>query len=194
LRAPDSPRLRYFGCANFFDPDPADERAMQDMVRRLGAHLRDLVEFRGVFTLDGILAEDGFLATEVNPRFGAALSYVLPHVALQFVNHALTEDAITVDVPELERVVLAAGRGPRWGGAWGPVRRRFDHTERRELEPGITLETGPSKLTGGFMRLEFDPDSHVGELLAPRVVTALAHADAEFDLGLGPLTAAAMRR
>ena len=48
------------------------------MVKAIGDELRSRVDFRGVFTVDGVMTADGFLPTYLNPRFGAALPPRLP--------------------------------------------------------------------------------------------------------------------
>jgi hypothetical protein len=193
LRAPRPPRLRYAGCATYFDPSPDDTATMRAAVRRLGARLRSIVDFRGVFTIDGIVSDDGFVATECNPRFGAALGYALgalPDLPLLLLHYALVERAVSVSVPMVEEAVMRAGTGRRWGGAWIPLVKKFDTTEKHDCGPDATLTLGPGPL-GGFLLLDFDADrTPAGPSIAPRVVEVLAHADAEFDLGLGPLAPA----
>ena len=71
LRRPTGDRLQYAGCATFWDPPDADRDTMRAAAHRLGEHLRELVAYRGSFTLDGIIGVDGFVATECNPRPGA---------------------------------------------------------------------------------------------------------------------------
>ena len=69
--------LRYAGCATFWDPP--DGRPRRDARRRRGGSasvLRDEVDFRGAFTLDGVATVDGFRPTELNPRFGAGLGVI----------------------------------------------------------------------------------------------------------------------
>lgn len=68
-------RLRYGGAgATTWRPAEATTAAMRATARRVGAHLRDTVDYRGVFTVDGVLTPDGFRPTELNPRFGAAIA------------------------------------------------------------------------------------------------------------------------
>ena len=69
--------LRYAGCATFWDPPDAirerDARAPHGASANV---LRDEVDFRGAFTLDGVATVDGFRPTELNPRFGAGLGVI----------------------------------------------------------------------------------------------------------------------
>jgi hypothetical protein len=79
LRAPCAPRLRYCGCATFFDPSPDDVATMRTAVRSIGEHLRATVGYRGAFTVDGIASADGWVATECNPRSAPVSATSRPH-------------------------------------------------------------------------------------------------------------------
>jgi hypothetical protein len=81
LRWPRSGRSRWSPCAARGRPacttsgrppsgtPPDEDRAvMRDLVRRVGAGLRHRVGYRGAFTVDGVLAAEGVLPTEPNPR------------------------------------------------------------------------------------------------------------------------------
>jgi len=70
--------FEYSRTATFWDPTDAEREQMRSIVRSVGDALREHVNYRGVFTLDGVLTSDGFRPTEVNPRFGAALPVLLP--------------------------------------------------------------------------------------------------------------------
>lgn len=71
-------KFEYSRAATFWDPDPGDRRDMRATAVAIGDALRARANYRGVFTLDGVLTPDGFRPTEVNPRFGAALPPRLP--------------------------------------------------------------------------------------------------------------------
>jgi hypothetical protein len=66
LRRVDQQTFFYAGCATFFDPPGAVTEAMRDLARRVGAHLRSTVGFRGAFSVDGVIGADGFRPTELN--------------------------------------------------------------------------------------------------------------------------------
>jgi hypothetical protein len=68
----------YSRAATFWDPTDDARADMRTTARAIGDALRAAVDFRGVFTVDGVLTTDGFRPTEVNPRFGAALPPRLP--------------------------------------------------------------------------------------------------------------------
>jgi hypothetical protein len=208
LRAPTAPRLRYCGCATFFDPPAPARAAMRAAAQCIGEYLRATVGFRGAFTVDGIATPDGWVATECNPRFGAGLGYVAdtaPELCLALLQGAVVEGAADVASAELERCVVAAGAQTRWGGAWTNVARRFDETSSWALvgdaagyrfadtdeTADAVLEVGPAR-GGGFVRVRFDvARTPRGPSIAPRAVAALAFADGELDLAIGSLAPAA---
>jgi hypothetical protein len=191
LRSPARPRLRYMGCATYFDPSAPDVADMRAAVKRVGEVLRQRVRFRGSFTIDGILSADGWVATECNPRFGAALGYTAkaaPDLCFLLLHHAVVEDVVDVPSDTLEAVVVAAADVCRWGGAWTTTDRQFDDSASVAVEsPAGTLTAGPGAL-GGFVRFEADPlATPVGPSFAPLAARAFERADTEFGVGLGPL-------
>ena len=203
LRPPGSSRLRYCGAATFWDPPDADREAMRALARRVGAGLRARVGYRGGFTIDGVLAEEGFLPTELNSRFGAGLGTIgrsLPDLPLELLNAALVEGE-RLDVPwhGIEALLLEAADATRAGGAWTFTDRPGDAEHRLLLDAGAwrlatgaeqaaaTLTLGPSNL-GGFVRLDLDPARVApGPAVAPLAAGAFAFADRELGTDLGPL-------
>jgi hypothetical protein len=112
-------RLVYGGAAaTTWRPADADTRAMREMTHRVGEHLRDTVGYRGVFTIDGVLtADEGFLPTELNPRFGAAIATLGRGSGLPlYLLHCLSIDAPDLDwrATELEQAIIG---GRAWAGA-----------------------------------------------------------------------------
>ncbi len=207
LRTADA-GFRYAGVASYWDP-PAEARTeMRAAARRVGALLRDEVGFAGSYGIDGVLTTDGFRPTELNPRMGGGLSVVaraVPDIPL-FPLHwiAAAGDPIGVTAAALEATLTAAADARRGGGGWVFVGRTLTETSthRVVVEDGICRragaeETPDAEITmgpgaeGGFVRCILDPDrTTVGPSVAPRVCSVLAWADAEFDLGLGPLAPA----
>lgn len=205
FRCPGTSRFHYGRAATFWDPAPADREAMRDTARRLGEHLRASVGYRGAFTLDGILTADGFMPTELNPRFGAALGMInlaVPELPLMLLNLALVE-GVEVDwrPREVEALLLERADAQRAGSTMAmtstlqtgnvTLRLALDDTGWREVPEGApadaTLTFGPAA-TGGIVFAAFDPSrTPVGPPLAPRAVSLLAWADARLGLGLGPL-------
>ena len=49
----------YAGCATYWDPDPGIREQMRAIARRAGDRLREEVDFRGTFTVDGVVTSDG---------------------------------------------------------------------------------------------------------------------------------------
>jgi hypothetical protein len=133
LRQPGSNRLHYAGAATFWDPPAADREAMRDLARRVGEGLRDRVGYRGAFTVDGVLAAEGFLPTELNPRLGAGLAMMtgrLPGLPVALLDRALIEgEAVAFSAGDLEEQVLAAADRTRTGGAWSVTRVTTEATE-----------------------------------------------------------------
>ena len=74
LRRKGSDRLVYAGAATTWEPSDTVRIQMESAVVRVGEHIRKKVGYRGSFTMDGVVTADGFLPTELNPRFGGALS------------------------------------------------------------------------------------------------------------------------
>ena len=117
FRRPDSNRLTYAGAATAWDPPQVDREFMRTAAQRVGSHLRAQYGYRGVFTLDGIMTKQGFLPTELNPRFGAAmrgLTSSLPDLPLFLIHRALCE-GIELDYQprRLEELVLDAAEQHR---------------------------------------------------------------------------------
>jgi hypothetical protein len=200
-----SGRLQYAGAATFWDPPTADREAMRELARRVGEGLGDRVGYRGAFTVDGVLAAEGFLPTELNPRLGAALSVMtrdLPGLPVALLDRALIEgDAVAFGPGDLEDQVLAAADRTRAGGAWSVTEVAAEATEELAVvfEGGAcrpaaedrpadgVLAFGPSGV-GGFVRLSLHADRiPAGPPVAPLAVAAFALADERFGTGIGPL-------
>jgi hypothetical protein len=208
LRRPGSNRLHYAGAATFWDPPDADREVMRDLARRVGAGLRERVGYRGAFTVDGVLAAEGFRPTELNPRFGAGLATMtrdLADLPVSLLDRALIEgETHAYAAGDLERQVLSVADRTRAGGAWTVTDEPADVT--RELavafEGGAcrpaadgrpadgVLSFGPSGV-GGFVRLALDPGRvPAGPSVAPLAVAAFALADERFGTGIGRLAPA----
>jgi hypothetical protein len=200
-----SNRLHYAGAATFWDPPVADREVMRDLARRVGAGLRERVGYRGAFTVDGVLAAEGFRPTELNPRFGAGLATMtrdLADLPVSLLDRALIEgETLAYAADDLERQVLSVADRTRAGGAWTVTEEPADAT--RELAvtfaggacrpaadgrpPDGVLSFGPSGV-GGFVRLAIDPGRvPAGPSVAPLAVAAFALADERFGTRIGRL-------
>ena len=176
-RPPDGPSgFVVGGLSTWWDPPPAD-REMRASARRVGNYLRDAVDYRGGFSLDGILTRDGFRPTEVNPRFSSGLVTLvrslpdLPLIAIQCALVSGADPGVTAD--ELEGLVVSAADKRRYGAAATlttavhpretDARRvvldgqRYRVARDGEADHG-TLSLGPSAV-GGLVRLDPDPRS-----------------------------------
>jgi hypothetical protein len=207
LRTPDT-AFRYAGVASYWDPPVAVREEMRAAARRVGALLRDEVGFAGSYGIDGVLTAEGFRPTELNPRMGGGLSVVaraVPDIPL-FPLHWIAAEGLPVGVTahELEETLTTAADARRGGGGWVFVSRPFADTSTHHVvvegdfcrpagegePPDAEVTIGPGA-EGGYVRCILDPDrTPVGPSVAPRVCAVLAWADAEFDMGLGPLTPA----
>jgi hypothetical protein len=208
LQRPGTPRLCYAGTATFWDPAREDRDEMRAAARRVGEGLRERIDFRGAFTVDGVLTADGFRPTELNPRAGAGLGPIgaaLPALPLQLLHVAARDDAeLDAQPAELERLVVEASDRSRQGAAYIATvtpfpettthRITFDGTMCRVTDDeelaDATVMLGPSNI-GGFVRITPAADrTPAGPSIAPLAVAAFALTDAVWGAGIGPLAPA----
>ena len=103
--------FNYLGAATSWRAAPALAEEMSAFVERAGAHLRERFAYRGVFTVDGVATRDGFLPTELNPRFGGALGRLngaCPDLPLYFLHLCTIEGRLSDPRPELLRETILA--------------------------------------------------------------------------------------
>ena len=182
---------------------------MREAARRAGAHLRDTLGYRGVFTLNGVMTQDGFFPTELNPRFGAALLVLgraLPELPLVLMHFASIEGlALDWRGEEIERLIVSAGDTTRqlsftamgsrpvtesesFALVRDPTWRVATEADTHLPQSVGTLGPGP---TGAYVRVGLNPAHYtVGPAAGPLVAEVVAVLDAHFELGIGPLTAA----
>jgi hypothetical protein len=180
---------------------------MREVARRVGLHLQRVHDYRGGFSVDGVLTSEGFRPTELNPRFAGGLSTIgkgVPEVPLELVQMAAVR-GIDLDVTavELEGLLLPAADAHRYGSAYhvipvpGPAQTQsFDVTGGpdglRVAGPGEvvigTVERGPANL-GSLIR--FTPAQMTpGMRMAPYAVAMCALTDRLWGTGIGPVAAA----
>ncbi|MCZ6783952.1 MAG: hypothetical protein O7G30_11660 [Proteobacteria bacterium] len=200
--------LLYAGLGTFWDPLDADREAMRALARRVGAAMRERAGFVGAFTIDGVVAEEGFLPTEINSRFGAGLGSIgaaLPTLPLAALTLAVAEGETLDYRPEwLEEVMVREADRHRSGQGARVLHQPREETVTRELvgdgdgfrfandeeEGDASLILGPAA-AGAFLRISPRPERMPrGGSLAPFVVKAFAFADRALGTGLGPLEAA----
>ncbi|NOY54989.1 MAG: hypothetical protein GXP34_03290 [Actinobacteria bacterium] len=208
LRPESGGKLHYGGAATFWDPSAADRTEMRAAAEAVGSVLRESVDYRGAFTIDGVMTEDGFRPTELNTRFGASIRGLLagvPDLPFRVIQAALIEgEPLEYRSRELERLIVDSADEHRGGGALATVDRRQAETDTRHLvadgagyrearggeEADATLQFGPGGL-GGLVFFRPDPErTPVGPSLAPLAAAALGLADEMWNLGIGSLAPA----
>jgi len=205
----DVDQFVYAGASTCWDPPAADRDAMRDVARTVARGLRERVGYRGGFSVDGVLTADGFLPTELNPRFSgglAAISQGMPDFPLALVQAALVSGHDPgIGAAAFEQTLVRSADAHRWGGGGVLLSTvQPERTERRAVVlsggpvlparhgelPEAELMLGPSQV-GGFLRLELTQGClPAGARIAPRVVEAFALADRLWGTGLGATTAA----
>lgn len=197
-------RFRYAGTASYWVPDEDHVVAMQEKAVRLGRHLQKTLGYRGTFTLDGVLTADGFMPTEVNPRFGVGLGVLtsVAGVSLSLIDKLLLADIEENWEPRQLEEQLRDECGTRGAGACfflvpqvvvdeESVKLAFDKEWRVEPDAeDATMTRGPAA-TGGIVRVVPDRErTPFGPSLAPRIVAALRLADQLWEIGSADLVAA----
>ncbi|HEX6255504.1 MAG TPA: hypothetical protein VFZ70_06795 [Euzebyales bacterium] len=201
LRRPGRSDLLYAGMATVWDPPAADRDEMRDHARRVGAHLRSSVGYRGAFSIDGVLTADGFRPTELNPRFSAALDMqgAAAEVPAGLIHYAVVEGVnISWDPTWLERHVVDRADDARQArchivaavavGERTIALRRADGGwhETEVAAADVTVQCGPSPV-GTFVRIVPEMPTLVpGQSVAALTASVLTWADTRLGLGLGP--------
>jgi hypothetical protein len=188
LRRPTS-RFLYTGCATYWDPPDGDRTYMRDVARRVGAVLRDRHNYRGAFTVDGVVTADGFRPTELNPRAGAATGAMTnpSGVPFQFLNKALIEqEDIEPRASELEELIVSTADAQRGGGAYASVPGPAWEQQTHELKDG-TFTLGPSGIGRFALYAPKAETVEIGSSFAPRAVEAFAYMDETFGTEFGTL-------
>ncbi len=208
LRPVGAPTFFYAGCATFYDPPAGATATMRDAARRVGTCLRERLQYRGAFTIDGIVSSDGFVPTELNPRSGAGLNLMVraqPDLPLQLLLDALVGGyALPYDPIELEQTLTAGADAHRAGGTWHPLAVPVEAVDQRSVvgnERGwrwaVDGEAASGEVvagnhsSGSFVRLTAAAtETPAGPPFAPRAAAFWAFADRELGTGVGPLEAA----
>ena len=204
LRATGSSRFLFAGLSSWWDPSPADRDEMRTAAANVGVLLGEQFGLRGGFSIDGVLGADGFLPTELNPRFSGGLGMLargLPGLPLLLAQMAAASGRdLGVSAAELEDLIVTSADSSRYGVAQ-TVSAAVESTATETVEvtggPGGlvvaadgepvigTVELGPANW-GSLVR--FQPVAmEPGERLAPLAVAALRFADERWGTGFGPL-------
>ncbi|HSM02146.1 MAG TPA: hypothetical protein VK960_06920 [Acidimicrobiia bacterium] len=203
FRTPGSDRFRYASASSSWDPTDEVREEMRAAARRVGSHLRDLVDFKGAFTMDGVVTSDGWLPTELNPRFGAGLGIIaraadMPLLGISRLLAARETEGL--DAAEIESISVEASDANRHLGGFSVVTQRIDETEERraawdgervrfvEGDGGnAAMMRGPAAM-GGMVRFTLDQEQIVpGTQAAPVVREAFRATDEEWGTGIGEL-------
>ncbi|MEM9380585.1 MAG: hypothetical protein AAGB93_11600 [Planctomycetota bacterium] len=200
MRDPDAGRFVYASVSTFWDAGPDVTREMRGVAERVGAALREDLGYRGSFTVDGVLTEDGFRPTELNPRFGAGFHTMakgMPDCPLYLLDLALREgEDLDWRPRELERLVRESAEENPVGGGARLTSRRIDD----QVTGGLVLEgdrvrmaadgeavdatyvLGPGP-TGGRCRVDLVPERTTrGALATPRIARLLDYLARHHDL------------
>ena len=205
LRIPGTRTLRYSGVSTIWDPPERARTQMRRVARQVGEALRERVRFRGPFTIDGVLGEDGFLPTELNTRQGGALNAVtagVPTLPLTWLCLAAIEGLDLDWQPRrMERVLLEVADRRRSGRAMARTDRPRSETTFHPLAVGARGLRRARNRGEAASRLAVGPGAtgtHIGWLPDPReiprgtsiarsAVAAFAWSDRVLDTGIGPL-------
>jgi hypothetical protein len=196
----------YGGMSTHWDPPETDRQAMRGAARQVAERLAAQVGYLGGFSVDGVLTVDGFLPTELNPRFSGGLGAIakgLPDFPLQLVLAALVSGYDTgLTAAQFEAMLVESADAHRWGGGGLSLAsvRPTETDERaiivsdndvrlaRDEEPSHgALMLGPSA-TGAYLRFEPHADRVLpGRSIAPMVASAFAVADQIWNTAIGRL-------
>lgn len=200
----------YGGSSTAWEPPAADRQAMRTLAKRVGAHLRDAMAFRGVFTIDGVLTVDGFRPTELNPRYGAAIGALARGTGIPlYLLHLCVIERPDLDwrPAELETFILGAADEHLSAATWhvlegtpvtdlraAVLHERGDGLRLVEVADATaaaeatdesivaTVQLGPSG-SGGYLRIDLR-DHPRGRAVAPFGARAFAAVSDAWDLGL----------
>ncbi|MEM7433995.1 MAG: hypothetical protein AAF436_02505 [Myxococcota bacterium] len=211
LRRPGASQFVYSGFNSYWHPGVAAATSMRDIARRVGETLRDSLDYRGPYTIDGIMTEDGFVPTELNPRTGGAMSLysgALPEFPLHVLLWCAIEgerlhfqpsvfEELLVDALDANpqaRCHTAVGTPNPFGEETKTFRFAADGDAFRLAEDGDSLAgeltVGPTHV-GTYLRFSPNPVSTArGPSLAPLVCKAFEYAEATLGLPVGALRSA----
>lgn len=208
FRRPDDLRFFYSALTTMWDPPPDRRREMRAAARKVGAVLRSKVGYRGAFGIDGVMTSDGFLPTELNPRFSSGLAMqaaTAGEYPLGDINRMLIErESLDLRPSELEAAIVEGADRARGARCLAPIR-HLDVTDTTEValnwtgldwratsddHADATLRLGPSPLGALVMFTLNDRHSlEPGPPFALKAAKVFALTDAMWDTRIGPLIA-----
>lgn len=185
MRISYSNEFFYAGTATYWDPATSDREYMRNMAKRVGNALRDMVDYLGIFTVDGVLTKDGFRPTEMNTRSGAGIKPLITELTddlpLELVVQAMASGAILDYKPViLESLIISSADKHRSGGTWKALSAHLPKMDKRpikltengwewakDVDSDGTVSVGPGPL-GSFVRLTPNSSSiKAGNSFAP---------------------------
>jgi hypothetical protein len=207
LRAPGSSRFLFAGLSSWWDPPLADRDEMRSAAAKVGALLDEQFALRGGFSIDGVLGADGFLPTELNPRFSGGLGTLargLPGLPLLLSQMAAASRRdLGVSAAELEDLIVTSADSSRHGVAQTvSTAVESNATETADVtgdarglyvaadgDPVVgSVDLGPANW-GSLVR--FRPTAlEPGDRLADRAVAAFRFADERWGTGFGAVEVA----
>ena len=196
----------YCGGAGTWRPSEHHRREMRTAAGNVARHLSREHGYRGAFTLDGVLTDRGFLPTELNPRFGAAMKpYQNAEMPLMLLHFAMIEgESLDWRMADLEDALLdlASDTADTWCGL--PMDAPFDgasetlhlaidpdirHVDEGHAQVQLLFGTGPG---GSTLRMRFSGEhTPVGPPLAPTVARVVNHAREVWNLPIAEVRSAA---
>jgi hypothetical protein len=205
----ESNTFSYAGSATSWSPLKPVGLQMKQAALRVGDHLRSTVDYRGSFTVDGVVTSDGFYPTELNPRFGGALGRMKGSLTSLpiYLLHLATAHGGPLDYrpDELERLIEAAvEKAPvvramqMLDGRFDIERRKFNVVKKQgywriageDEEAGAKVVVGDSA-TGTLIWMELKPHAiRRGESNAPELIELMAALSSLLNLDLKPMRAA----
>lgn len=202
LRSMSPRRFLYSGISTCWDPSPPDRDEMRELAPRVGRHLQLQYDYRGGFSVDGVLTIDGFRPTELNSRFSGGLSTIakgVPELPLDLIQMATIRGVdMGVTAGQLEELLLPTADASRYGSAYHVITEpRPSETESFDVTSGPdglrmagsgdlvigTVERGPANLGSliRFIPAEMTP----GIRMAGYAVAMFALADLLWSTGIG---------
>ena len=205
FRVPAEQRFAYGAASTFWLPSDDAARQMREVALKAGRHLFSEVGFRGCFTVDGVLTTNGFLPTELNPRYGAALANLRAGVEglpLYYLHLAMVEGLdLDYRINELEELIVTTSLSNPRGRSFQLIPHQVtprdaylrcdsngSHFDPEQYHFHVQL--GPAA-SGAVLMLHANPKTiEMGPTLAPRVAQAFAFLKREWKLPIPDLQSA----
>ena len=185
----------YMGAATHWEPSLSERMYLEETVRKVGVALREEADFRGTFTIDGILKDGLFYPTEINTRAGAGI-FALYHVhhSMYYLLDLMIKDGqlLNVDASELEEWMHKTAEQNRSTRAWGGAHidglcpnethfLRFSQgawIQEKEASSSTTTLNISEGRDGAFLMLSIAKEAlSIGEPLFPYVKAAMQYCD-----------------